>query len=45
MQDVDVDAESLVPPRSQRHGFTVERADVVFSGTCAPCQEADRLSR
>ena len=42
VQDVDVDPEPAVPPRSQRHGFTVDRADVVFSGRCAPCRQAER---
>ena len=44
VQDVDVDASALVPPRSQRHGFSVDRTDVVFSGMCAPCNDAERPS-
>jgi Fe2+ or Zn2+ uptake regulation protein len=45
VQDVDVDPAPFVPPRSQRHGFTVDQTDVVFSGRCAPCEEAERGSR
>lgn len=39
--DVDVDAAALLPPESERDGFTVDQTDVVFSGWCAPCQQVD----
>lgn len=41
VQDVDVDDTTFVPPSSQRHGFTVDRTDVVFSGRCAVCRAAE----
>lgn len=44
VHDVDVDRASVVPPRSQRHGFTVERTEVVFSGRCGACRDAERRS-
>jgi Fur family transcriptional regulator, peroxide stress response regulator len=44
VQDVDVDPATFVPPGSERHGFTVDRTDVVFSGRCAACREVDRGS-
>lgn len=44
VQDVDVDAAALVPSRSQRRGFAVDRTDVVFSGRCGPCRKAERGS-
>jgi len=44
VQNVDVDDATLMPPRSQQAGFTVDRTDVVFWGRCAPCQEPERES-
>jgi Fur family peroxide stress response transcriptional regulator len=44
VQDVDVEPPTLGPSRSQRHGFSVDRADVVFSGQCGPCRAAERGS-
>jgi len=44
VQDVDVDAATVAPTRSQRHGFSVDRTDIVFSGRCAPCRKAEAES-
>jgi Fe2+ or Zn2+ uptake regulation protein len=35
--DVLVDASDLTVPPDELHGFTVDRADIVFRGTCASC--------
>jgi Fur family transcriptional regulator, peroxide stress response regulator len=37
VHDVDVDVSRLVPPPSQRRGFAVEGAEVIFSGRCPGC--------
>ncbi|MFP3901469.1 MAG: Fur family transcriptional regulator [Acidimicrobiia bacterium] len=42
VRDVDVDLAAFVPPRPHRQGFSVDRTDVVFSGRCAACREAER---
>ncbi|HET6952218.1 MAG TPA: Fur family transcriptional regulator [Acidimicrobiales bacterium] len=44
VQDVDVDPATFVPVGSERHGFTIDRTDVVFSGRCVPCRDAERGS-
>lgn len=44
VHDVDVDPATFVPPGSERHGVTVDRTDLVFSGRCAACREAERES-
>ncbi|HEX6236784.1 MAG TPA: Fur family transcriptional regulator [Acidimicrobiales bacterium] len=42
VRDVDVDPAAFVPPGSAQHGFIVDRTDVVFSGRCATCGQAER---
>jgi Fe2+ or Zn2+ uptake regulation protein len=40
LHDVDVDLSGLVLPVKQRRGFTVEGAEVIFSGRCRLCTGA-----
>ena len=37
LHDVDVDLSGLVLPIEQQRGFTVESAEVIFSGCCPMC--------
>jgi Fe2+ or Zn2+ uptake regulation protein len=37
LHDVDVDLSGLVLPLEQQRGFSVESAEVVFSGRCPMC--------
>ena len=38
--DVVAPAAGVQLPRSQRHGFAVDRTEIVFRGTCADCRES-----
>lgn len=42
VRDVDLEPGAILPARSQRHGFTVEATDVVFSGVCPRCRAEER---